>query len=200
MKSVLRTSGTSVALALIGALALPAGTSAQAAWDGPMLLAPGSPAGWGFHLVDPSPGDGIGGLVTWRANPAPVGLGFRAGIVEGAADDVAVIAGVDVSGTLYRGSEETPVDVMWLAGAGFGVDDDVTLSFPVGISAGWAFNGPEVQFGPYVAPRLVLDAFLGDNDVEIRVPAERTARIQEVHLLVIHCLCDLIDTTLLGSQ
>ncbi len=40
---------------------------------------------------------------------------------------------------------------------------------------------------------------LGDKDVEIRVPAERTARIQEVHLLVIHCLCDLIDTTLLGN-
>ena len=40
---------------------------------------------------------------------------------------------------------------------------------------------------------------LGDNDVEIRVPAERTARIQEVHLVIIHCLCDLIDTTLLGS-
>lgn len=37
-----------------------------------------------------------------------------------------------------------------------------------------------------------------EGDVEIRVPATRTARIQEVHLLVIHCLCDLIDTTLLG--
>ncbi len=37
------------------------------------------------------------------------------------------------------------------------------------------------------------------DDVEIRVPATRTARIQEVHLLVIHCLCDLIDTTLLGG-
>jgi D-sedoheptulose 7-phosphate isomerase len=36
-----------------------------------------------------------------------------------------------------------------------------------------------------------------EGDVEIRVPATRTARIQEVHLLVIHCLCDLIDTSLL---
>ncbi|MCH7834779.1 MAG: phosphoheptose isomerase, partial [Proteobacteria bacterium] len=35
-----------------------------------------------------------------------------------------------------------------------------------------------------------------ENDVEIRVPATRTARIQEVHLVVIHCLCDLIDTAL----
>lgn len=39
-----------------------------------------------------------------------------------------------------------------------------------------------------------------EDDVEIRVPATRTARIQEVHLVVIHCLCDLIDTTLLGEQ
>ena len=38
----------------------------------------------------------------------------------------------------------------------------------------------------------MADVF-GPDDVEIRVPAERTARIQEVHLLVIHCLCDLID-------
>jgi phosphoheptose isomerase len=40
---------------------------------------------------------------------------------------------------------------------------------------------------------------LADDDVEIRVPANRTARIQEAHLLIIHCLCDLIDTTLLGA-
>jgi D-sedoheptulose 7-phosphate isomerase len=41
---------------------------------------------------------------------------------------------------------------------------------------------------------------LGDDDIEIRVPAERTCRIQEVHLLVIHCLCDLIDAELLGPR
>ncbi len=45
----------------------------------------------------------------------------------------------------------------------------------------------------------MADALI-EGDVEIRVPATRTARIQEVHLLVIHCLCDLIDTTLLGTD
>lgn len=40
---------------------------------------------------------------------------------------------------------------------------------------------------------------LQGNDVELRVPADSTARIQEVHLLVIHCLCDLIDHQLLGA-
>jgi len=43
-----------------------------------------------------------------------------------------------------------------------------------------------------------MAGLLSDDDVEIRVPAERTARIQEVHLVVLHCLCDLIDRTLLG--
>ena len=37
------------------------------------------------------------------------------------------------------------------------------------------------------------------NDIEIRVPSESTARIQEVHLLCIHCLCDLIDHQLIGQ-
>lgn len=41
---------------------------------------------------------------------------------------------------------------------------------------------------------------LQPDDVEIRVPSSVTARIQEVHLVVIHCLCDLIDRQLFGSE
>jgi phosphoheptose isomerase len=41
---------------------------------------------------------------------------------------------------------------------------------------------------------------LSDNDIELRVPNEETARIQEVHGLIIHCLCDLIDQQLFGEQ
>ena len=40
---------------------------------------------------------------------------------------------------------------------------------------------------------------LSQSDIEIRVPSDSTARIQEVHLLTIHCLCDLIDHQLLGA-
>ena len=39
-----------------------------------------------------------------------------------------------------------------------------------------------------------------DADVEIRVPSWSTARIQEVHILVLHCICDLIDRKLLGVE
>jgi len=41
---------------------------------------------------------------------------------------------------------------------------------------------------------------LNPDDVELRVPAQRTCRIQETHILVIHCLCDLIDTVILGES
>jgi D-sedoheptulose 7-phosphate isomerase len=40
---------------------------------------------------------------------------------------------------------------------------------------------------------------LREADIEIRVSADSTARVQEVHLLTIHCLCDLIDRQLLGG-
>jgi DnaA initiator-associating protein len=41
-----------------------------------------------------------------------------------------------------------------------------------------------------------MAGLMSAGDVEIRVPSNVTARIQEVHLLVIHCLCDNIDRTL----
>jgi D-sedoheptulose 7-phosphate isomerase len=42
-----------------------------------------------------------------------------------------------------------------------------------------------------------LAGLLRAADVEIRVPATVTARIQEVHILALHCLCELIDGELL---
>ena len=41
---------------------------------------------------------------------------------------------------------------------------------------------------------------LNKDDIEIRVPSESTARIQEVHLLSIHCLCDQIDALLFPKE
>lgn len=45
-----------------------------------------------------------------------------------------------------------------------------------------------------------IGEMLGEADVHVCVPAQRTARIQETHLLVIHCLCDGIDHLLMGSE
>ena len=41
---------------------------------------------------------------------------------------------------------------------------------------------------------------LRDTDVHICVPHDRTARIQEVHILTLHCICDAVDAQLLGEQ
>jgi len=45
----------------------------------------------------------------------------------------------------------------------------------------------------------MLAGLLNDIDIEIRVPSQSTARVQEVHLLITHCLCDLIDYQLFGE-
>lgn len=41
---------------------------------------------------------------------------------------------------------------------------------------------------------------LRDTDVPIYVSAERAARVHEIHLLALHCLCDAVDGQLLGDQ
>lgn len=45
-----------------------------------------------------------------------------------------------------------------------------------------------------------MAGLLGDDDVHICVPHTTTARIQEVHLLTLHCLCDIIDLQLFGPR
>jgi len=45
-----------------------------------------------------------------------------------------------------------------------------------------------------------MNQALRETDVHICVPHDRTARVQEVHLLTIHCICDGVDAVLLGDQ
>ena len=45
-----------------------------------------------------------------------------------------------------------------------------------------------------------MNQALRDTDVHICVPHERTARVQEVHILALHCICDAVDAQLLGDQ
>ncbi len=45
-----------------------------------------------------------------------------------------------------------------------------------------------------------IAALLHPTDIECRVPANSTARIQENHIVIIHCLCDLIDHKLFGQH
>ena len=74
-------------------------------------------------------------------------------------------------------------------------------------------NSPNVMEAIYAAHERQMDVvaltgrnggkiatLLGPKDVHICVPADRTARIQEVHLLCLHCICDAIDFLLLGAE
>lgn len=45
-----------------------------------------------------------------------------------------------------------------------------------------------------------IAAMLGDNDILLNVPHPRTARIQETHILLVHALCDCIDTMLMEGM
>lgn len=45
-----------------------------------------------------------------------------------------------------------------------------------------------------------MAAALNEGDIELRVPAQSVARIQEVHLLILHSLCDLIDIQIFGEE
>ncbi len=44
-----------------------------------------------------------------------------------------------------------------------------------------------------------LTSSMNQNDINICVPGQSTARIQEMHIIIIHCICDLIDFHLLGQ-
>ena len=48
--------------------------------------------------------------------------------------------------------------------------------------------------------RGALRGALGETDAAISVPHDRSARVLEMHLLILHCLCDAIDLQLLGEQ
>jgi len=145
----------------LGLLVLPAlPAQGQVAWDAPMMVSPSAPTGWGVYLSDPSPGGGIGVFSTWRPGGP---FGFRVGLAEDSLDKLSVFGGVDFSGRLIRETEDFPLDVDWVTGAGFGIGDTSLLSFPFGASIGRELETDGIWFNPYLTPRVVLDAYFGDD-------------------------------------
>jgi len=128
-----------------------------------MFAPPVNPVGWGLYVVDPSPGRGLGVMATWRGEEGPGSLGFRVGLAEDGGEDLALFGGVDLSGSIHRASDEFPLNLVWVAGAGMGVGSYALLSFPLGVSLGHDFDAEGVWFNPYMTPRLVLDAWLGNH-------------------------------------
>lgn len=63
-----------------------------------------------------------------------------------------------------------------------------------------ALLGNAAGSGASSSPGGAVGRALRETDVQICVPHERAARIHEVHLLALHCLCDGVDAQLLGEQ
>lgn len=154
---------TLVVATLVAASAVPA--SAQTLWDAPPLVSHVVPAGVSLFVINPAGGD-LGGLVTFRHDAGPVGLGYRFAISDqnGPSGDLAVAGGVDVSGFLSRAVEGSEVDVMWWSGAGIGLGNETVVSIPVGALIGWSGQGGDVILSPYGGGHVTLDISTSDAD------------------------------------
>jgi len=113
---------------------------AQVPWESPLMVGPGSPGGLSILLADP--GAGIGVFAHWMSRAERNRLGFRLGVAEegGPNDDLAVFGGV-----------------------GAGVGNNTLLSIPFGIAFGRVLTTQDVWFHPYVTPRFVVDAYMGEG-------------------------------------
>lgn len=135
--------------------------AAQTAWDSPLLLPPRPAPGFGVFLAEMAEG-GLGVLGTWRA--PGWNYGVRGGIAEGFRDgDVAVFAGLDYTGPVNIATDEFPVDIDWVFGAGVAASDGVRISFPLGLTAGHGFRAESATFTPFITPRVVLDGYFGGS-------------------------------------
>lgn len=86
----------------------------------------------------------------------------------------------------------TPGDVLMAVAAGA---DSAALREAIA-----AAHAKDLSVVALVRRGSALAAQLGETDVAISVPHERAARVHEVHLLVVHCLCDALDLQLMGEQ
>jgi hypothetical protein len=154
-----------ISISLLGLiLLLPMAVRAQPRWDAPSFMRPGSPAGLTLALIDTDPGAGLGVLALWRGAAAPTGIGFRAGITEAPGDEVAGLIGIDVSGSLSGPVASGEPEVLWWTGAGVGLGNDVSASFPLGLVFGWTARDEGVSFMPYAGGHMVLDVLSGPGD------------------------------------
>ena len=137
---------------------------AQTAWDGPSLLAPHTPQGLSVLLAANGPGDALGVLGQWRQDRAALALGYRVGLMQSDADGVSVFGGVDVSGVLAGSIEDADIQVLWWSGVGAGVGDELAVTVPLGLVAGWRGVGDGNVFAPYAGAHAALGVASGEGD------------------------------------
>lgn len=154
----------SFALLLLALTLAPGAASAQIVWDAPPMMRPGAPSGLSLLLLEPYPGNEFGALAIWRQSPAPAGFGLRVGLAEDAGDDVAVMLGLDVAGPLADLGGSGDPRLMWWAGAGIGVGEEIVVSFPAGMVLGWNVETEGVVFSPSLGGHVAMDVMSGPGD------------------------------------
>ncbi|MEJ2679542.1 MAG: hypothetical protein P8174_10770, partial [Gemmatimonadota bacterium] len=104
---------------------------------------------------------------TWQSRDSQTG--FRLGLAETPANDLAIFGGFNVGALLSAASDDFPLDVSLVAGAGAGGGNWTLVSVPVGLSLGRTIYGDDVSFTPYVTPRIVLDGRFGNTPYRDRL-------------------------------
>lgn len=135
---------------------------AQIAWDAPMAVHPYQASGWTVWVADADRSD-FAVIGQWRGEAGETDFGLRAGIGEDRFDDVSVFGGVDVKGPLLR-EDDPSFGLDWVVGGGLGISEDVLLSVPFGVVAGWNLPLESAVLQPHVGPRVILDAWFGDDE------------------------------------
>jgi hypothetical protein len=74
-------------------------------------------------------------------------------------------------------SPDFPLDLSWFAGVGAGYSDWLVVSVPLGITLGRTFGAPDVNFTPYLAPKVIPDIHLGrgpndDNELTLSLDVD----------------------------
>jgi hypothetical protein len=157
---------------LVGsALAIAPGSArAQLAWDSPMLMPPQVGEGIGVFLMDAAYGR-LGVMGTYHSDLW--NFGARAGLAEGRSGDLGLFGGIDFHGLITRSTDEFPLDIDWVFGAGLGIDHGVLVSLPLGLTVGHTFPTQDATFLPYITPRVILDGcidcdrFSDDDNVDL---------------------------------
>jgi hypothetical protein len=150
---------------LTAATLLPGPVCAQLSWDAPSLVEPHAPQGLSVLLLNPDPSDDLGGLIHWRHDTASLGLGYRVGLGRDASGDVAGMAGIDVSGILAHTVDGAEVPVLWWTGLGGGLGNNLMVSVPLGLVAGWHGIGHDNVFAPYVGGHVTVDLSTQEGQV-----------------------------------
>jgi hypothetical protein len=127
-------------------------------------MRPGAPSGLSVLLLDPHPGDELGVMAVWRNSPAPVGVGLRGGLADDPGGDLAVMFGIDISGSLASVEGAGDPAVLWWTGAGIGIGDEVVASLPIGLVFGWQGSDEGITFMPHAGGHVALDVLSGPGD------------------------------------